>query len=159
VGGRERLRAQLAQLGLPPEAQVVGLTGLAPAPTLALWDTAALDAEYAALRSQLQRSAAQLQRLPLPEAARESFEVGARAIRALVLDPLLPAPLVDVEARRALAREMERYDELGHALWRRLMFEEPEPDATSEPTATSPSPHEHEPLLQTGVTALLDLAR
>ena len=46
--------------------------------------------------------------------------LGNEAIRLLVFDPLLPAPLVDVDERRAFAAVGRRHDESGRAIWRRL---------------------------------------
>jgi phenylacetic acid degradation operon negative regulatory protein len=48
----------------------------------------------------------------------ESFLLGGRVIRQLVLDPLLPEPIVEAAERRALVGAMRRYDKVGHACWR-----------------------------------------
>ena len=48
----------------------------------------------------------------------ESFLLGGRVIRQLVLDPLLPEPIIEVAERRALLGAMRRYDKLGHTSWR-----------------------------------------
>ena len=47
----------------------------------------------------------------------ESFLLGGRVIRQLVLDPLLPEPILPVGERDALAGAMRRYDRLGRACW------------------------------------------
>ena len=48
----------------------------------------------------------------------ESFRVGGDAVRQIVLDPLLPDPIVDVDARRALVAAMRRYDRIGRSCWK-----------------------------------------
>lgn len=87
----------------------------------ALWDAAALDAGYrdttAALAGWLDRAGS----LPLERAAREAFELGHDAIRRLVFDPLLPAPLVDAGARSRFIRAVARYDDAGKAIWQRFL--------------------------------------
>jgi hypothetical protein len=47
----------------------------------------------------------------------ESFLIGGRVIRQLVLDPLLPEPIVPTSERDVLALAMRRYDRLGRACW------------------------------------------
>ncbi|MBK1686320.1 PaaX family transcriptional regulator C-terminal domain-containing protein [Rubrivivax gelatinosus] len=122
VGGVETLRERLAAL-LPDGAAagtvfvIGGLSAADSARACSLWDTAALDAGY---RDGTARLAAWLDAAPglaLEQAARESFELGGEAIRRLVFDPLLPAPLVDAEARARYVRTVERFDAAGQALW------------------------------------------
>ena len=47
----------------------------------------------------------------------ESFRLGGDVVRRIVLDPLLPAPIVDTEKRSALIETMRRYDVLGRRCW------------------------------------------
>jgi phenylacetic acid degradation operon negative regulatory protein len=47
----------------------------------------------------------------------ESFLLGGRVIRQLVLDPLLPEPLAPESERRALAQALRRYDRAGRRAW------------------------------------------
>jgi phenylacetic acid degradation operon negative regulatory protein len=54
---------------------------------------------------------------------RQSFLLGDAAIRSLVFDPLLPAPLVDVRARRAFVASVKRFDRAGQKVWRSLRAE------------------------------------
>lgn len=122
AGGVEALRERLA--ALLPDGAAVGtvfvLGGLSAADATraaSLWDGAALDAGY---REGTARLAAWLDAAPglAPErAARESFELGGEAFRRLVFDPLLPAPLVDAEARARYLRTVERFDAAGQAIW------------------------------------------
>ena len=51
----------------------------------------------------------------------ESFLLGGRAIRQIVLDPLLPEPLVPAAERGALVAAMRRYDRVGRACWAGFM--------------------------------------
>ena len=86
----------------------------------ALWDAAALNAHY---RDGTARLSAWLETpaLPLERAARESFELGHAAIRSLVFDPLLPAPLVDAAARSRFIKTVARFDDAGKAVWQRFL--------------------------------------
>lgn len=51
----------------------------------------------------------------------ESFLLGGRVIRELVLDPLLPEPLAPEAERRALVSAMRRYDRAGRRAWASFM--------------------------------------
>jgi phenylacetic acid degradation operon negative regulatory protein len=62
-------------------------------------------------------SEARLPRLPADAAMVESFLLGGRVIRELVLDPLLPEPLAPEEQRRTLVQAMRRYDRAGRGAW------------------------------------------
>jgi phenylacetic acid degradation operon negative regulatory protein len=129
AGGVEGLRARLA--ALVPEGTetgtVFGLSALSPDDlrrARGLWDVQALNAVY---RDGTARLAAWLDTaddLPLERAAREAFDLGNEAIRQLVFDPLLPAPLVDAAARERFIATVARYDEAGKAIWRRFLATE-----------------------------------
>ena len=47
----------------------------------------------------------------------ESFLLGGRVIRQIVLDPLLPEPLVPTQERTALVEALRRYDRAGRVCW------------------------------------------
>jgi phenylacetic acid degradation operon negative regulatory protein len=47
----------------------------------------------------------------------ESFRLGGAAIRQIVLDPLLPEPIVPAAERRALVEAVRRYDRIGRRVW------------------------------------------
>jgi phenylacetic acid degradation operon negative regulatory protein len=118
--GTEGVRKALQELGLPAVALVFELGELDPAEDArarALWDGAALVRGYRAARHEIERSSARLGALPESEAMVESFRLGGRVLQQLVLDPLLPAPLVDERERRALLESMRAYDRLGRAAW------------------------------------------
>jgi phenylacetic acid degradation operon negative regulatory protein len=114
------VRAALHALVLPAAALVyeIGELGLdLDARARALWDGAALGRGYRAARREIERSSARLPGLPEAEAMVESFRLGGRVLQQLVLDPLLPAPLVDERERRALLESMRAYDRLGRDAW------------------------------------------
>jgi phenylacetic acid degradation operon negative regulatory protein len=120
VGGVEAVRRQLAQLGLEAEAPVLKLSELDAAHEArarSAWDGAALVAGYRAGVARLEASAARLAELPRAEAMVESFSEGGDAIRQLVLDPLLPEPIVPARERRRLLAAVRRYDALGRRIW------------------------------------------
>ncbi len=83
----------------------------------ALWDVAELEREYARQLETLTESASRLDSLAPSEAMVESFLVGGRVLRTLNVDPLLPEPIVDAAARRALVEAMLQYDRVGRAKW------------------------------------------
>ncbi len=129
AGGVSAVRERLARLGLGPEAAMFvarELDGERAHRAAKLWDTKALDRGYRATRvlleSWLARWSAGTPALPIEAAARESFLLGNDAIRQLVFDPLLPAPLVDVDARRAFVDAVRRFDSVGHSIWRRFLL-------------------------------------
>ena len=82
------------------------------------WDTSALEAGYVATLERLRESEARLPTLSQDAAMSESFLLGGEAVRQIVLDPLLPAPIIDVDARRALVDAMRRYDRVGRRYWK-----------------------------------------
>lgn len=126
AGGAAAFRARLqALLPAGTAAGTVFVLGELSAPddeqARRLWDTAALDTRYrdttAGLAAWLDRAAG----LPLDRAARECFELGHAAIRQLVFDPLLPAPLVDDAARQRFIGTVTRFDHTGQAVWRHFL--------------------------------------
>ncbi|MBK1615547.1 hypothetical protein CKO44_18965 [Rubrivivax gelatinosus] len=126
AGGAEALRLRLQAL-LPegaPAGTVFGLRALSAgdaARAAALWDGAALDAGYRATAARLATWLDAAAALPPETAAREAFELGGDAIRRLVFDPLLPAPLVDADARARFVATVERFDAAGQAIWQRFL--------------------------------------
>jgi phenylacetic acid degradation operon negative regulatory protein len=86
-----------------------------------LWDVAALDATYRDTTAHLYGWLDNAHALPLDRAARESFQIGHDAIRQLMYDPLLPAPLIDAQARTRLISAVRRYDDAGRAIWQQFL--------------------------------------
>jgi phenylacetic acid degradation operon negative regulatory protein len=123
-GGVDGVRARLLALGLPRAASVFLAAGFGAeleARARRLWDGRALDAAYRAGRARIERWLSRAAALPLPVAAREVFVLGGEAVRAVVSDPLLPAPLVDVAARRAFFAAVRRVERVGRELWRKFL--------------------------------------
>ena len=126
VGGADALRSRLQAL-MPAGANagtVFRLDTLSAADAeraRTLWDTARLDAAYRATTAELGAWLDAAHALPLERAARESFELGHRAIRQLVFDPWLPAPLVDVAARQRFVAAVSRHDAAGRDIWQRYL--------------------------------------
>ncbi len=153
AGGVDAVRERLARLGLGAEAAVFVARSLdehRARRAAGLWDVATLDRGYrdtrALLEGWLARWSAGVPALPLEAAARESFVLGNDAIRQLVFDPLLPAPLVDVDARRAFVDAVRRFDGVGHSIWRRFLLGaagglvRPQRALASAPTAAAARP-------------------
>jgi phenylacetic acid degradation operon negative regulatory protein len=119
-GGVEGVRQQLYALGLDAKVMVFGIRDLdatAERRARRLWDTAALRDGYRASLAALRKSDQRLADLPAHAALVESFRLGGRVIRQIVLDPLLPEPLVPTGERAALVQAMCRYDRAGRTCW------------------------------------------
>lgn len=90
---------------------------------VAKWNPRALERTYAGLIDELDRATAAVGDMPAGPAAATVFDVGDRAIRAIVADPLLPAALVDADQRGRLIQTMRDFDRLGRTLWNRVITE------------------------------------
>jgi phenylacetic acid degradation operon negative regulatory protein len=120
AGGVEAVRDQLRDLGLSAKAIVFGVHDLdagAERRARRLWHTAALRDGYRASLAALAKSERRLGALPAHAALVESFRLGGRVIRQIVLDPMLPEPLVPTAERKALVEAMCRYDHAGRSCW------------------------------------------
>lgn len=120
AGGVAAVRDQAAALGLESGDLVAGLNSLDSAMDIrarGLWDTDALCAEYARSCQELAASTAGLASASVEESMVETFRVGGRVLRQLVLDPLLPEPMVPSATRQALFDDMRAYDLLGRRCW------------------------------------------
>jgi phenylacetic acid degradation operon negative regulatory protein len=119
-GALDAVRDELRVLGLEAGALVFELRALDPATDArarGLWDVTALCGAYRQSLADLAASERALQVASEPQAMVESFLLGGRVIRQLVLDPLLPEPIVPTAERDALVEAMRRYDRLGRACW------------------------------------------
>jgi len=126
VGGIAAVRERLVNLGLEREAAVFVAKDFDAARerrARTLWNGNALTRRYRKMSRRLDDWLARAGTFPTEIAARESFLLGNDAIRELVFDPLLPAPLVDIEARRAFVDAVLRFDAAGHAIWSRFLRE------------------------------------
>jgi len=142
VGGVATVRERLHKLGLDDAAAVFVATAFDPereARARALWDGQKLTQTYRSTRLKLESWPARAAPLDDEAAAREAYLLGNAAIRLLVFDPLLPAPLADVAERRALVAAVRRHDQAGRRLWRRLRLA-PGNGAASPPLSFAPQP-------------------
>jgi phenylacetic acid degradation operon negative regulatory protein len=138
VGGVAAARERLYKLGLDPSAPVFVANDLDARRELRarkLWDGKALTKSYRDTRRRLADWLERVDEFEPQVAARESFLLGNKAIRQLVFDPLLPAPLVDVTERRSFVETVVRYDRAGRAIWRRLLSTPVEPSNDVPPEA------------------------
>jgi phenylacetic acid degradation operon negative regulatory protein len=118
------VRDELRALGLPEHDLVAGLHELDAATerrARGLWDVAGLRRSYRRSLADLESSRARLPRLSVEEAMVESFLLGGRVIRELVLDPLLPDDICPSGERRALVDSLRDYDRAGRLLWAALL--------------------------------------
>lgn len=113
-------RARLLSLGLEPDAVVaraIEMPGVGERELFALWPRKVIEKAYTLHSKAMQKSAERLDQMQIADAARESFLVGEAVIRQVNSDPLLPAPMIDTRARRAMIEQMVRYDVLGREIW------------------------------------------
>jgi phenylacetic acid degradation operon negative regulatory protein len=128
------LHAELRELGLEPDALVALVRELDPvsdARARRLWKREAFALAYQRSLHELQASEARLARMPESKAMVESFLLGGRVIRELVLDPLLPEPFAPEEQRRALVQAMRRYDRVGRRAWASFLARHGAPHVSS----------------------------
>ncbi|MGD9865000.1 MAG: PaaX family transcriptional regulator C-terminal domain-containing protein [Pseudodonghicola sp.] len=123
-GGVAAVRDRLTGLGLSSEAAVFGASDFdarRQARALRLWqDTEAAETyreDVAQLDHWLDRWQDRAAALPLETAARESYLLGDQAIRRIVFDPMLPAPLADETARHDFIAAAKRFDDAGRRIW------------------------------------------
>lgn len=120
AGGATALRERLYRLDVEREAMVFSGQDFDPPSTnriTNLWDRNGLNRRY---REQQQALAAWLDRysaLSPDVAARESYLMGAQAIRELIFDPWLPEAWIDAQARRQFVATVKRFDATGQAIW------------------------------------------
>lgn len=117
----EIMRMKLADLGVGAEVPVFVVRQFdvqREGKARSLWDGFGLVAGYKAERNNISQWLKKSSKLSLDVAARETFLVGDAAIHRLVFDPLLPAPLVDEEARRVFRQELVHFESVGRQIWR-----------------------------------------
>jgi phenylacetic acid degradation operon negative regulatory protein len=118
-------RHELIAIGLEPAAvvmQATALPGVESEELYALWPRAELEAGYREYIAAMAASEKRLAKMSNDEAARETFLVGEAVIRRINADPLLPAQMVDIRARRRLIEQMVRYNELGRSVWEEFLL-------------------------------------
>ncbi|MGB8329036.1 MAG: hypothetical protein WCE62_02840, partial [Polyangiales bacterium] len=122
--GIDGIRDELVALGLEAEASVFRMEELNPSQerrARSLWDSPSLEETYARLHGDLTVSMKHLESLPLNDSVREAFLLGREGIRQVVLDPLLPEPLVDEDKRSSMVHVLQDYCDKGLNLWARFL--------------------------------------
>jgi len=85
-----------------------------------LWAVDTLRKDYQTTIKVLQKSVVGIKSLSAEQAARESFLIGQSVIRKINLDPLLPTEISDARLFSTLIDNMQLYDEIGRAHWKRF---------------------------------------
>ena len=122
--GIEGVRDELFALGLDEQAAVFRMSDLGANEerrARAMWDISSLERTYSRLHGELSSSMRRLEELPLDDSLREAFLLGREGIRQVVLDPLLPEPLIDEDKRSALVDTLSHYCDRGLDLWTRFL--------------------------------------
>jgi phenylacetic acid degradation operon negative regulatory protein len=123
-GGVVEVRQRLQVLGLGTTALVFELHQFDTATekrARGLWNVTQLRHGYQRALADLATSTRRLSGLSETAAMIESFRVGGSIIRLLVVDPLLPEPIIPESERVAVVEALRRYDKLGRACWSRFM--------------------------------------
>jgi phenylacetic acid degradation operon negative regulatory protein len=123
AGGITALRDQLVALGLDEPAFVYRASDFDDATeqrARAVFDGNKLDASYRQTTARIGRFLVAMTDLSPRAAARESFFFGGDVLRAIMFDPRLPEPLVDVAARRAMVDAARRIDAAGRRVWAQM---------------------------------------
>jgi len=122
--GIDGIRDELVALGLDADASVFRMQELNPEQeqhARAMWDSPRLEQTYSKLHGDLTVSMDRLEELPLNDSVREAFLLGREGIRHVVLDPLLPEPLVDEDKRSSMVGILQDYCDKGLNLWARFL--------------------------------------
>lgn len=122
-GGVDEVRMRLQAVGLEPEALVYQMT--LPAARLqaatALWNVSALEHSYRSLSAEMRVMTAEVTSWPIDRAARDVYLMGDRALRAILFDPRLPAPLIDTDLRSAFFALTLTFEARGRVMWSDLL--------------------------------------
>jgi phenylacetic acid degradation operon negative regulatory protein len=122
--GIDGIRDELTALGLDAGASVFRIEELNPDEeqrARALWDGPSLEQTYSKLHTELTASLGRLEELSLNDSVREAFLLGREGIRHVVLDPLLPEPLIDEDKRSSMVHVLQSYCDKGLNLWTRFL--------------------------------------
>ena len=85
-----------------------------------LWHADRLRAAHNRMAARIEASLVRLGKMSFEKALVESFIVGGEAIRALILDPLLPEIFMPGRERNFVLEVMRAYDKIGRTLWRQF---------------------------------------
>ena len=141
--GIEGIRDELVALGLDERASVFRMNELNPEEeerARAMWNTPALEQTYSKLHAEISVSMDRLDELPLSDSLREVFLLGREGIRQVVLDPLLPNPLIDENKRSSMVRILQNYCDKGLNLWARFLEVDRKPGLVERSSSTMLQP-------------------
>jgi phenylacetic acid degradation operon negative regulatory protein len=119
-GGVEGIRSRLFDLQLEPEAAVFQASHFdkdRQKKSLGLWAQMQLEAHYKKVSNQLSDWQKTQHSLDNETALRDAYLLGDFAIRNVVFDPLLPAPLVEESARQRFFDTVRQFNAEGRKLW------------------------------------------
>lgn len=119
-GGINGVRKRLLNLGLGKKAIIFKADDFddqRQKKALALWSDMQLATYYKEMSAQLNEWLANKDNLSADTALREVFMLGDAAIRSVIFDPLLPAPLVDETARQQCFDTVRSFNDEGRRLW------------------------------------------
>jgi len=119
-GGVEGIRSRLFDLQLEPEAAVFQASHFdkdRQKKSLGLWAQMQLEAHYNKVSNQLSDWQKTQHSLDNETALRDAYLLGDFAIRNVVFDPLLPAPLVEESARQRFFDTVRQFNAEGRKLW------------------------------------------
>ncbi|WP_252806638.1 PaaX family transcriptional regulator C-terminal domain-containing protein [Rhizobium sp. L1K21] len=119
-----KVEKRLLGLGLDEQAIVFAISDLGQGwreAASSLWEGEFPAAVYWERTEKLMHWLEKAPSLSLDIAARESFTLGDEAIRQVVFDPLLPAPLTDETARHAFFQAVREFDAVGKQIWERFL--------------------------------------
>jgi len=122
--GLQGIRDELVAFGLEPDTLVFRLEDLEQGEeesARSLWDSPTLEQTYTRLQGDLTVSLDRLEELSLNDSVREAFLLGREGIRQVVLDPLLPEPLIDENKRSSMVGVLHEYCDKGINLWTRFL--------------------------------------
>ncbi len=117
----------LVQLGLTREAHIFVVAEADPELIRcwenALWPISEYQNNYQSLLAELKKSMNSVHKIPLNQAAVESFILGSKVVNTLATDPLLPEEIMPCSARESLTNSMLEYDLIGKEIWNRKLNE------------------------------------
>lgn len=120
LGGINVVRQRLLDLGLGKEAAVFracDFDNFREKEALVLWSDMQLEKNYEEMSKRLNNWLERMEELPYDVALREVFILGDAGIRSVIFDPLLPAPLVDEDARKHYFSTVQCFIDEGRRLW------------------------------------------
>ena len=116
----ESLAKRLVKLGVEPKTHFFISRGFSDKQLeriQKLWNVDALNQHYLQQHRLMNAWLSRSRNMDVNVAARESYLMSTKALRAVQTDPLLPEPLVDQKARQAYFNAVREMDEAGKHFW------------------------------------------